>query len=273
MLRLIAFLLLGVSFAAGAIVIRHDVDDSKYRVTSAEFPALVDLLGEAHGVLIAPQWVVTAAHAVLNPPTEIVLNGVARKVERLVVHPGYKPFPQDLIAQALESGDASRAMAFQASNDDIALIRLAVPVTDVSPAPVYRGEGEAGRVAKFIGKGATGDGITGQAGPNRTVLRRAYGTIDRVDGHWLVSQFNTGPSSQALEGMSGSGDSGGPVLIEAKGQWQLAGLASWKFVEGNAAAFRAGVYGQKTYNVRISSYTKWIEGVLGADASHSATGG
>lgn len=272
MLRLISLSLLVVSFTAGAIVIRHDVEDAKYRVRSTEFPALADLPGEAHGVLIAPQWVVTAAHTTLGHPTEIILNGVPRKVERLVVHPGYKTLPNDLIAQAIESGDASRAMAFQSSNDDIALIKLSVPVTDVSPAPLYRGDREAGEVAKFIGKGATGDGITGQAGPNRTVLRRAYGKIDRVEGHWLVSRFNAGLSAHELEGMSGSGDSGGPVLIEAEGQWWLAGLAAWKYVDGNAAAFRTGIYGQSTYNVRISSYTKWIEGVLSSDACHLTAG-
>lgn len=57
--------LLVLSFSASAIVIRDDVDDSKYRVPASEFAALVDMLGEGHGVLIAPQWVITAAHAIM----------------------------------------------------------------------------------------------------------------------------------------------------------------------------------------------------------------
>ena len=62
--RLLLLALLIVSFSASAIVIRDDVDDSKYRVPASEVLALVDLPGEGHGVLIAPQWVITAAHAI-----------------------------------------------------------------------------------------------------------------------------------------------------------------------------------------------------------------
>ena len=64
MLRLLLLALLALPLSAGAIVIRDDVDDSMYRVPASELAALVDLPGEGHGVLIAPQWVVTAAHAV-----------------------------------------------------------------------------------------------------------------------------------------------------------------------------------------------------------------
>ena len=53
--RLILICLLAISLPAYGIVIRHDVDDSKYRVATTEFPALVDLPGEGHGILIAPQ--------------------------------------------------------------------------------------------------------------------------------------------------------------------------------------------------------------------------
>ena len=61
MIRLLLLTLLAASSSAGAVVIRHDVDDAKYRIRAAEFPALVDMPGEGHGVLITPQWLVTAA--------------------------------------------------------------------------------------------------------------------------------------------------------------------------------------------------------------------
>ena len=48
---LLLILLLAMSLTASAIVIRHDVDDSKYRIPASEFPALVDMPGEGHGVL------------------------------------------------------------------------------------------------------------------------------------------------------------------------------------------------------------------------------
>lgn len=76
--------------AAGAVVIRDDVDDARYRIEGAAFPALTDMPGEGHGVLIAPRWVVTAAHAA---PMEgmgatIAINGNAYSVERVFLHPG-----------------------------------------------------------------------------------------------------------------------------------------------------------------------------------------
>ena len=39
--------------SVSAIVIRHDVNDSVYRIQTAEFPALADMPVEGHGVLIA----------------------------------------------------------------------------------------------------------------------------------------------------------------------------------------------------------------------------
>ena len=54
--RTLLLALLITSTSAGAIVIRHDVDDAKYRIAASEFPALADMPGEGHGVLIAPRW-------------------------------------------------------------------------------------------------------------------------------------------------------------------------------------------------------------------------
>lgn len=62
MTRILLLILLAASSTASAIVIRDDVDDSEYRILASEFPALVDMPGEGHGVLIASQWVITAAH-------------------------------------------------------------------------------------------------------------------------------------------------------------------------------------------------------------------
>lgn len=85
--RLSRSLLLAVLFAlsstAGAVVIRHDVEDSAYRIPASAFPALVDMPGEGHGVLIAPQWVITAAHTLpaQAPLQQVELDGRPRKVE------------------------------------------------------------------------------------------------------------------------------------------------------------------------------------------------
>jgi hypothetical protein len=258
-------LLLSLPAVASAVVIRHDVDDSRYRVDASEFAALVDMPGEAHGVLIAPEWVVTAAHTIPDGTVDAVtLNGKPRKVERVFIHPGYRQLPNALITQAIESGDASKAMEFQASNKDIALLKLVEPVRDVAPAILYRGSAESGKRVKLVGKGATGNGRDGEGphSPHRGMLRRGFNRISIADEAWLGYVFNTGRAALPLEGMGGGGDSGGPLLIKVRGRWKVAGLAAWKFVQGDAREYRPGIYGQVSYNVRLSSYAAWIDSIL-----------
>lgn len=272
--------LLATSTNAAAIVIRHDVDDAQYRVPASELPALVDMPGEGHGVLIAPQWAVTAAHTLPHQGRleQVVINGVARDVERVVTHPGYRTPPQALIDQAMASGEAMLLVVFLGGSDDIALIRLRQPITDIPPIRLYTGSDEPGKRVTLLGKGATGTGADGHdpRGPNRTGLRRAFNTVTSAYDRWLCYVFDAPPDGLPLEGMLGNGDSGGPVLLQSDAQWQLAGLASWKVVQGNVMTARPGRYGQTACNVRLSHYHDWIEQVIsaapqasGQDGSHA----
>jgi chymotrypsin len=266
MTRLLLLALLVVSFSASAIVIRDDVDDSKYRVPASEFPALVDMPGEGHGVLIAPQWVITAAHAITwqSEIKQVTINGAPRDVERLVIHPGYKKPPQELLDQALASWDWTLFRVLLSSSDDIALIKLTQPVTDVSPVAINKGDGELGQIMKIIGKGATGNGVIGYefSSSHRTELRRAYNKVTSAHGRWLCYMFDKPSEALPLEGGSGSGDSGGPVLIQFEEDWQLAGLTSWG--DPQSSNRTPGRYGQISCNVRLSHYKEWIESVVSA---------
>lgn len=267
MTRILLLMLLAVTSSASAVVIRHDVDDAKYRVPASEFLALVDMPGEGHGVLIAPQWVVTAAHTI--PPhqalQQVHINGTPREVDRVVVHPGYRTPPHELIHQAMATGEAVLILVLLATSDDIALIRLSNAVTDVVPVDIYTAHDEANQVITILGKGATGMGDTGHDphGPNRTGLRRAFNTITSAHERWFCYVFDAPPAALPLEGVTGNGDSGGPALIEVGGRLQLAGLASWKLFEGDVRTARPGRYGQTACNVRLSHYVDWIEGVIG----------
>lgn len=270
-IRRLLLLVLAASTAAGAVVIRHDVDDARYRIADTELPALADLPGEGHGVLIAPRWVVTAAHAVSSAATSGVrVGGTSRKVERVVVHPGYRRLPATLVDEAVATGDSSAALAFLAASDDIALIELAEPVAGIAPLRLYRRGDEAGQTVTLIGKGATGDGVDGQApdAAHRTRLRRAYNVVTEADARWLSYVFDAPASGLPLEGITGSGDSGGPLIIEADGVPSLAGLASWnRYADSTVRAFHAGLYGQVVFNVRISRYAGWIDGVISAQSA------
>src|SRR3546814_20498879 len=58
MTRYLLLALLAISSTASAVVIRSDVDDVRYQVPASAFPALADMPGDGHDVLIATQWVV-----------------------------------------------------------------------------------------------------------------------------------------------------------------------------------------------------------------------
>lgn len=259
MRRHLLLVLLAISTSANAVVIRNDVADARYRVPASAFPALVDMSGEGHGVLIAPQWVVTAAHAapmhMQGMNDEVSIGGVARGVKRVITYPGYKRLPEKFIKQALASGDLSKVYAFLASSNDIALVELASPVTDVTPVPLYRGDKEVGMTVQLVGKGATGNGVDGQNphSSHRTALRRAFNVIVGTDARYVWYRFDPPSSALPLEGSTGSGDSGGPLLIGDGSSRQLVGLASWsRYPPGHpfwnryapGRPFQEGLYGE-----------------------------
>jgi hypothetical protein len=249
---------------AGAIVIRHDVDDAQYRVAAADFPALADLPGEGHGVLIAPQWVLTAAHAVTwqSQVRQVTIQGQPRDVARVVVHPGYQKPPQTLTDQALATWDWTLFRMVLAATSDVALVQLAQPVTDVAPVPLNQETDEYGKLVQIVGKGATGTGLRGYEfhDPHRTELRRAFNRVSSAHGGWFCYAFDKAPEALPLEGGSGSGDSGGPVLVQSDRGWLLAGLTSW--VDPQSTSRKPGQYGQITCNVRVSHHRPWIESVM-----------
>ncbi|HED4875068.1 TPA: trypsin-like serine protease [Stenotrophomonas maltophilia] len=273
--RWLFLLFAALPLAAGAVVIRDDVDDARYRIEGSAFPALADMPGEGHGVLIDPRWVVTAAHAA---PMEgmgatITINGSAYGVERVFLHPGYRSMPEALGREALATGNPSGIHAFLAASDDIALIRLATPVDGVRPVALYRGAAEVTQVVALIGKGATGNGAAGQLpdSPHRTSLRRAYNAVTGGNERYIWYRFDPPPHGLPLEGVLGSGDSGGPLVVNAHGTWQLVGLGSW-ITAVPEHALEAGFYGQMVHNVRVSRYVEWIEAVMRQDDDRLAPG-
>lgn len=253
---------------AHAIVIRPDVPDSSYQISDSVFPALVDLPGEGHGTLIAPQWVVTSAHSTQGYMLhQVWLGGKWRDVARVVLYPGFKEeFASVKVAAenpTLENWPLLKS-AFR-SMHDVALIELVEPVVDVKPVTLYRASDEQGKVVKIIGKGATGNGNVGQfeGTSHRGELRHAFNQIIYAHEQWLDYQFDCDAKALPLEGVLGDGDSGGPLLIESEGELKLAGIADWKHWPKGRTEFIAGICNQAFSYSRVSHYAKWIDGVIG----------
>lgn len=276
-------------FAASAfgIVRRHDVSDMRYQVARQAIPALVDLPYEGHGTLIAPSWVVTAAHAVSymqgHPKDRFVtIDGRRRAVSRIVVYPGFTaaaPGWKKMFEPLFDKKVSFDAPAWKKRYDaamgqmrDIALLELKEPVSDVMPMPFYTGSAEAGKIAEIFGEGATGTDLTGAPddAPHRGALRRAENRITSANGPWLRYVFDCGAGALPLEGVIAGGDSGGPVLIKAGGKWILAGVTHGldgsldDVLATRAGTFKLGVCGQTFASTRVSFFAKWIDGTMRA---------
>ncbi len=238
----IIFYLVSLSLPTNAIVIRHDVDDKSYRANTSDFPALATFyIDGAHGTLIHPNWIVTAAHATfcIAPNTLVKVNGITRSIKQLYIHPEYTP----------------------GQSHDIALVELHQPVLDVKAAKIYQQDDELGKKIWFIGIGGTGTGLLGETidnAQNKGVLRMAQNTIIAAKGPLIKFDFNKGKNALPLEGVSGGGDSGGPAFIKTIDGFKILGISSRP--EGTFS--KIGVYGIKEVYSRASFFQPWITQII-----------
>lgn len=244
---------------AGAVVIRSDQSDSLYTSlgASSEYSSVGRFDGTttssgflASGTLIAPSWVLTAAHVVDNATSlTFTIGGHQYYGDRMVSNPGWN---RDLWA-----------------GYDIGLVHLSTPVPNVTPALRYAGSAELKQVGTMVGYGKTGTGNTGG-----TTLdgqkRGAQNAIDQVlNSRLLLSDFDNPRSRssgslgssdpQPLEGLIAPGDSGGGIFINSGIGTYLAGVNS--FVGSHDGLTDSG-YGDISGYTRVSTFNQWIDGVL-----------
>lgn len=240
-----ALLTLGmVTSPSYAIVIRHDKPAEQYLATPQDFPPLATFyqIG-VHGTLIAPDWVLTAAHTVfcLNPGQTIQVGQELVKVKARFSYPSY------------QLGGAH----------DLALIQLASPIHSVAPARLYQQQDEKQQSVWFIGSGGTGNGLTGETvgyGQNQGVLRKAQNKIVGVTDSDLRFVFESGKDALEFEGVSGNGDSGGPAFIIKDGHYYLLGVSS----RVDSWFKDVGEYGVKELYTRVSTHADWILQLISA---------
>jgi len=223
-----------------AIIIRHDVDDQKYLDLGQEYSSSVAYIRDCAGTLIESDWVLTAAHCVQGREESIVLARHIDKeyrVEKLLVHPKYS------------SGENQQ--------HDIALIQLKEFVKNGNPAKLYNSKDEKGKPVVFVGRGGYGNGRDGKIEEDGKE-RGSTNTVIDTSEQWIEFLFDAPENATVLEGISGSGDSGGPAFITIDSQLYVAGVSSYQLRNGNEKS----TYGVSEYYARVSSNIEWIESVI-----------
>jgi hypothetical protein len=221
------------------VILRHDRPDSACVVDEDDWPAIVSLFGGDGGAsLVAPSWLLTAAHTAANLSLghELTIGGRTCAVAEVRVAPARvetEPF-------------------------DLALVRLATPVREVTPLLLHHLDNERGKSLLLFGRGDFGNGRDGVLGVDHK-LRCVSNRVDSCNERWLRMRFDVPPGCTRLEGVGGEGDSGGPALLRTRAGLRIAGVSSWQDHDG-----ALGTYGCVEHYARVSTSLPWITSVIGA---------
>jgi hypothetical protein len=180
------------------------------------------------GVVIAPQYILTAGHvasAGSAAAMQVTLNAGATSWSTTVVK-------------------ATTYPSFSFPYDDLGILQLAAPVPAAVPIyPLYSGPLRNGLILVLAGYGESGNGNSGPSvGAAASIKRTGRNTLDELtttlDTSGLTSSFFVydfdGPTGDgtlggstlgnAIETMVAVGDSGGPSFIQVGSSLQLLGI-------------------------------------------------
>ncbi len=206
--------------------------------------------------LVGSNWVVTAAHNLFAPDgtTLLPLSGIKigfgadaltdstkYAVTQVIRPPGY---------------------SFSTAASDLAFLRLATPVTGITPMGLYTGTLSIGQEVTAIGHGQPGSPATGFLpfdGIERGMVNQLGSRAELLNYFpeaapgLVMTQFvadNLFGNYEYLGGNLSLGDGGGGLMVLDNGVWKLAGVTSFGFDSPD--------YDNYSLYTELSAYSTWI---------------
>lgn len=218
-----------------------EVPESKYIEYGKKHECVLPIVGiyndkennffRASCVLIDEQFVLTAAHVVINSAAQhIIHKNKLYSCKKVIIHKDFK--------------------LNEIGYYDIAILKLEEKIKLNNYPKLYTERNEIGKICSIAGYGYGGNFLTGSISKHDNIRRAGSNIVDEIEKHLLICSAHIHPKTE-LEFLTSSGDSGGGLFIDSK----LAGISSIVIATDGKSDSN---YGDFCGYTRISEYIDWI---------------
>lgn len=236
-------LLLFICPLASAGTIDPETPDHKYVEFGKSFPFVVQIksiriendqkLNQwGSAVIIAPHWIITAAHVVHQTSDSQIVkdDGKVFSLRQVIIHPDF---------EENNLGEYDLALGYCSSDFDMEFY-----------CGLYQNQDELNQAVTIAGYGFNGTFKTGSVSHDGK-KRAGHNRVEGIEKSVLICKPDKSPLKFPLEFIITPGDSGGGLFIGN----QLAGINSYLMAVDKKPN---GTYTDEAAHIRISVYASWI---------------